>query len=109
MTQQLSLLDARPKSLVYPRTLDDRFAAWARANGHVVALFVRYALDAHRAGAQRIGAKAVAERIRWYAAVETRDPEGFKINNSYVSRLARLAVDTHPELLGLFEMRALNH
>lgn len=49
------------------------------------------------------GAKAVAEDLRRYSTLPYT--EKYKINNSQVSQLARIAEQRHPELRGLFEHR----
>lgn len=85
--------------------LDRRFRAWDAANPEVYRLFERFSLQAARSG-RRIGAKAIVERMRWELRVETRGDD-FKLNNSYVSRLARKFVERHPEHAELFELREL--
>lgn len=88
-------------------TLDERFEIFHAENPHVFEVMVRLAREAKARGRRRIGAKALAERARWELAFAV-EGEDFKINNSYVSRYARLLAETHPELADLFEFRRLH-
>lgn len=86
--------------------LDARFAEWIAANGHVLDAFCERALEAKRAGRQRIGAKRLVEVMRWDTRLTTNG-DVFKLNNSFTSRLARAAKARYPELDGFFEEREL--
>ncbi|MDE2020328.1 MAG: hypothetical protein KGJ13_08340 [Patescibacteria group bacterium] len=90
---------------LFSGTLDERFRNFHERNPAVYDLFRKFAERAHQAGARRIGAKAIAERIRWETSVEKVGD--YKINNSYVSRYARLLIAAHPHLGDLFEVRSL--
>jgi hypothetical protein len=68
-----------------------------------MALFERFALDA-ASRERRFGVKALAERVRWECMI-SRDGNDWKINNSYVSTIARELVRRHPELLEFIEFR----
>lgn len=89
-----------------PLTLDERAAAWIAANPEAVARFAQIALDLHRNG-QRMGAKAIAEVIRWQYATDVNALPGddYRVNNSYVAHLSRHVMATWPELAGYFETR----
>jgi hypothetical protein len=87
-------------------TLQERFDEWARENPDVIGHFLRFAREARNAGFERYGVKAIAERVRWHVLVEKRGAE-FAINNSFMSRLARLLVERDPSLEGMFEFRKL--
>lgn len=93
-------------------TIDERFDAWITRNPQVLDLFIRLARDWKAAGQTRAGGKMFAEVLRYHSVIEGTvvardDQEAFKINNVYVSRLTRLAVQTAPDLDGLFEFREL--
>lgn len=98
-----SLFDAAPTR---PMTLDERFALFHRENPAVYAEFVRLARQALLAGRDRIGAKMIAERIRWDLFIAHGD-DGPKVNNSFVSRYARLVMSQEPDLAGIFKTREL--
>ena len=87
-------------------TLDDKFKRWIEANPHVLRVFIRFALEMKRRGRERIGRQLIVERMRWEWMGKTEEDD-FKMNNSYTSRLSRLAVKECPELEGLFEFREL--
>ena len=88
-------------------SLDERFEAWITRNPQVLENFVRLAREAKDAGRDRIGAKMLAEVLRWRSYIDG-DEGGYKLNNVFVSRLVRLAVDRNPDLDGLFETRKLH-
>lgn len=82
---------------------DTAFEAYHRANPQVFELFERFTYEKIAQGVTRLGAKAVAERIRWESPVSGDD--GFKLNNNYPAYYARLFMQKHPEHDGLFQTR----
>ena len=86
--------------------LDELFAQELRDRPTVYLALRRFALEAAAATSGRIGMKAVAERARWEYQVYYGDAD-FKINNSTISRYARLLHEREPRLHGRFEFRAL--
>ena len=90
-------------------TLDKRFDDWVHTphGGKVANKFIRLAIGLKRGEFKTFGAKAIVERVRWNMVMRSRDEEGYKINNSYVSRLSRFAETRCPELKGFFRMREL--
>lgn len=92
------------------RTLDERFWDWVRAAPEVVAEFTDIAMDLYRLGYRKCGAKMVAEQVRWRRMLRSGPATpvaDYKLNNSFVSRLARLVMARHPQLAGFFELREL--
>jgi len=93
-------------------TLDERFRRFHEANPWVYKALLRYAREAvwtQRTKGRnriRIGAKAVAERVRWDYEMQADDNEVWKVNNSYISRYARM-MNEEDDLRGCFELRAL--
>jgi hypothetical protein len=81
-----------------------RFAEYHAANPQVYLALRRFALEARRAGRDRMGMKALFERVRWFTEVETTG-DSFKVNNSYTAHYARLLMACEPELIGFFETR----
>lgn len=69
--------------------------------------FIRIAYGVHLRG-KKIGAKAIWERLRWHYEVSRREGEDFKLNNSFVSYVARFSEEREPALRGFFEKRAVN-
>lgn len=96
------------QSLFTP-TIQERFDEWiASADGRLVySELVRRALSLRDRGWRHYSHKAILETIRYDSAIRVGPDNGFKINDHYASRLARLAVDEYPELAGFFELRGL--
>ena len=87
--------------------LDTAFATYHDANPHVFKLFRKYALEARSRGFRYYGAKAIMELVRWEISTTTKDVDGFKINNNYTSRYARLLEQVDPSFVGFFRKREL--
>ena len=104
MSQAVLDFDAGPAA-PRPLTIQERFAAFDRANPHVYRLLVRFAFEA-KARRTRYSLKALFERIRWHVQIETGGEE-FKLNNLYTSRYARKLIAEYPEFEGFFETREL--
>jgi hypothetical protein len=85
--------------------LAERWPLWRDANGELIEYITRLALSAARRGANRLSMKALFEQVRASAVVDNGGPADFKLNNDYTSLLARLLMDRHAELAGLFETR----
>lgn len=81
------------------------FLSWHRNNPQVWTEFERFALEAANRG-RRIGAKAVAERVRWESEIVRN--EEFKIDNSFVSYYARIFAAKYPQHAGFFEFREVS-
>lgn len=101
---------ARPAAVPEPphhdASIDERFKAWIDRNPQVLDLFIRLARDWKAAGQTRCGGKMIAEVLRYHSGI-AGDEDGYRLNNVYISRLTRLAVQTAPDLDGLFEFREL--
>lgn len=90
-------------------SLDDRFARWIGHYPDVLDLFVQFARELIRSGRSRYSAKAIVERIRWHYATSAHgSDEEFALNNSYTSRLVRLAIVAAPDIASLFQFRSLS-
>jgi hypothetical protein len=89
-------------------TLDpvQKFLKYAQANPHVWELFSKFAWEVIRTGRKNFGAKAIWERMRWYAAFETEDTETiWKLSNNHHAYYARLFMNTFPGYRGFFRTR----
>ena len=87
--------------------LDAAVDLFIAENPHVWNKFRTLAVKIKAKGHDRWGAKSLWEVLRWELAMETNSPAGGpKLNNSYVSRLARRLME-EPEFEGFFETRAL--
>jgi hypothetical protein len=86
-------------------TLADKFAAFHAANPHVADALEHLAEEWFAAGNQRIGVKALFERLRWEAGVRTAASDGYVLNNNHTAFYGRLLLDRHPEWAGRIAVR----
>ena len=114
MAEQLRLfgehqdLDIETKPIVHTDTSGSIQAAFERfheANPHVYRALRAVALWCVRHD-KKVGMKAIFERVRWEFMIRTRG-DGYRLNNNYSSRYARLLMENEPELTGFFETRQL--
>jgi hypothetical protein len=101
---------ARQLRLPMDTQRDEEFREWAasRLGQEILIACTRKALLKHAEGCRRLGFRMVWEVVRWEMLKPgSRDQSGFKANNNYHSRAARLIMDQHPELEGMFETREL--
>lgn len=80
------------------------FAEYHADNPKVYGLLRRFALEARRAGRDRLSINLLFERVRWYTDVETVG-DSFKVNNTFRAWYARLLMAEEPELAECFETR----
>jgi len=91
---------------LFESRLDTLFIKYHADNPAIFEHFKRFALQLRGRGFRHFGAKAIMERIRWEVALQT-GRDGFKINNNYTSRYARLLERKLPMFRGFFRKRAL--
>lgn len=87
--------------------LDQKFFAYHEKNPHILPLFLKFAKQAKSVGFSHYSIRAIVNRVRWHINIETKDVDGFKMNNNYSSRYARLLVKENPEFEGFFRNRQL--
>jgi hypothetical protein len=87
-------------------TIQQRFEAFHAQNPHVYEHLVSMARRLHARGRRRIGIAMLFETMRYQYAVST-DGDDFKLNNNFRSRYARLIMQRHPDLDGVFETREI--
>ncbi len=87
--------------------LDEQFTEFHHANphvyGHILALAYRWKATGH----DKCSMKRLFEVLRWEHGIDTRSDDGFKLNNSFTSRYARLIHANERELNGFFNTRSL--
>lgn len=89
-------------------SIEERFVEFHRQNTHVYCAFVLVTKEWIEAtGATRVGAKFIFEQLRWRFGIRTKSQTEFALDNSLVSRYARLAASLEPELKDVFEFRRL--
>lgn len=76
---------------------------WVLAHPEVYNAFKSLAIESRQMGHKHIGAKMLAEIIRW----KTKVPGGkdFKVSNSAVTYMARKFMEEHPEYQGFFRTK----
>ncbi len=81
------------------------FDEYHERNPQVWAMFKRFTFEAILSGRSRIGAKMIAERIRWETFLRPAEGDEFKINNNYVAFYARKFMCEFPEHDSVFQTR----
>jgi len=90
------------------RSIDQRFHRFHTENPRVYDEIVARARMARERGYTRIGIELIFASLRWDAMMRTTaDEYGFKLNNDFRSRYARLIMQTEADLDGIFETRKL--
>ena len=89
------------------KSLQRRFDEFHQANPQVYAFLVERCREVYRPG-RKIGMTLLISQLRWQSLVKTDSKDGYKINQNFASRYARLIIADHPEWDGLFEFRALH-
>lgn len=80
------------------------FEKYHRDNPEVWKLYERFALEAIASG-NKIGSRAIAERVRWECSVSSKNDD-FKVNNNYTASYAHIFMAKYPEHRGYFETRS---
>lgn len=86
-------------------TYPDQFWEWLSDNMHILNAFVKLALRTQARGVERYSADGLCHVLRWRTEIRDRSQSAFKINNTYVAGLARLAMGLQPGLRGFFITR----
>ncbi len=89
------------------KALDEKFFKYHKDNPHVLELLLMYTRQVKEAGFDTYSLNTIMNRVRWHVNIETKDIEGYKMNNNYSSRYARLIVLEAPEFEGFFNNREL--
>lgn len=89
------------------RSYYKKFLDFHILNPRVYLLFERFAKQLIEKGHKKLGAKMIMERIRWEITTGSKDDQGFKINNNYISYYSRLFVKNNPLLMEYFEFREI--
>jgi len=89
------------------KTLDEKFFEYHTANPLVLELFEQFTRRVKKAGHDHYSIDAIMHQVRWHIDIETQSADGFKLNNNYTSRYARLLTKENPDLCGFFRNRKL--
>jgi hypothetical protein len=88
-----------------PPTVDERAAAFHQLNPSVFGELRELALADVARGAKYISIARLFETLRIRRSLETQDPSGFRLNNSYRAFFARRLMAVEPRLVGVFRLR----
>lgn len=99
-SQQGTLFAERP-------SIDQRFDDWIAKNYRVYEKFVEIARLLKSEGRTHWSADAICHVCRWELRLAMTKEGGFRLNDHFVSRLARKSMDENPDLAGFFETRKL--
>jgi hypothetical protein len=87
--------------------IQDNFERFHSSNPHVYSEMVRLARKMKAAGKQRYSVDGIGHVLRWNMDLTTQSSDAYKLNNSLMSRYARLIMQQEPDLAGFFETRVL--
>lgn len=83
-----------------------KFWEYNSRNPGLYSLFKKYTLEAYHANRARFSIWMIANRARWYSAIETSGKD-FKISNDYLALYARLLVSDCEFLEGFFKFKQM--
>jgi hypothetical protein len=107
MNNQMTFADWQMSETDEALTIQQQFQRFHEANPWVYHRLREMALELHHRGHRKIGIKMLIEALRWQYYRQTSDPSGWKLNNNYSSRYARLIMEKTPCLRDSFETRTL--
>lgn len=84
-----------------------RFEDFHLQHPNVYLLFEKFAVALIAKGHKKLGAKMIIERIRWEYATNSKDDQGFKINNDFTAHYSRMFIRNHPQYKEYFEFREI--
>lgn len=80
------------------------FFNWLRHNAEIYNEVEARAIQVRKSGRDRFAVRVIIESVRWNTLLRDKDAT-FKINNNWVSGIARLVMAVNPQLQGMFELR----
>jgi len=89
--------------------IDTRFVEFHHANPAVYSALVSLARQWKDAGHEHCSMDMLVHIVRWQYGTTTTSDDGFKINDHFVSRYARLIAANEPALAEMFTTRALRN
>ena len=88
--------------------MNPNFEDYHRKNPKLYELIIKFTMLAREAGFKHYSMQSIMERVRWHVNIETRDPEGFKINHNYRQDYSLKVMQEYPWLEGFFRVRFKN-
>lgn len=93
---ELSLAPTKVPAYEPHMEIEERFELFHAANPDVAADLEIMAASWFGAGNQKIGVKALYERLRWEAGIRTVG-DAYKLNNDFTRSYADLLIERHPD------------
>jgi len=87
--------------------IDEKFQEFHENNPDIYSILTRLARQAKLSGKKKMGVKMLWEVMRWELMIQSTDSAGYKLNNNYPSRYARLIMTQEKDLSSFFELRKL--
>lgn len=87
--------------------IESRFQEFHQKNPDIYIILARLAREAKASGRKKLGVKMLWEVMRWELMIQSSDVEGYKLNNNFPSRYARLLMQQEKDLSSFFELRKL--
>lgn len=87
--------------------IEEKFQEYHKNNPNIYSILARLARQAKTSGKRKMGVKMLWEVMRWELLIQSTDVEGYKLNNNYPSRYARLIMEQEKDLSTFFETRQL--
>lgn len=88
-------------------SIDDAFAKFHRENPHLYRL-IENRIFSETKNAKKTSVKKICNDLRWDPTLSTNGAnDGFKLNDAFISRYARLFCDMNPLHAHLIEVRRL--
>ena len=84
-------------------SIEERFAAFDKANPHVLREMLALARGKLSTGSNRVGAKALWEELR--ESIRVKKLGTWKLDNSLTANYARKLIELEPALAGVIELR----
>ena len=87
--------------------VDMKFFKYHKESPHIFNLFVAFSKEIKAKGYKTYSMRTIMHRIRWHVDITTNDPDGFKMNNNYSSRYARMLANEYPDFKDFFKNRRM--
>lgn len=88
-------------------TIQERFEQFHQSNPWIYTALESLTAGWLAKGHTRVGVKQMVEVVRWQYGLQSTGDRGFRVNNDFTSRYARLLVENHPAWADAIETRCL--
>ena len=95
------------QTTLFPDPIDMRFVEFHHANPQVYKTLVALARKWAQAGHDKCSIDMLFHLLRWEYGTSTSGDSGFRLNDHFTSRYARLISANEPDLADLFNTRSI--